>query len=369
MVSFSVAIVWFSAFAAAVAVDKRGDGPWIVQPFDTIKSGAGLLSPRLLLSLGTPPQSISASADTGSWAAYLVAPGFLNSKEYLPGSLFNSTLLSTFKSTNVQRNAGWSSGTGTSSSNYYKGNWSTDTAQMLGGKQFTFTFDYSQPQWGTPLIGIDPNIGGADAAKPLITTLKSQGVIKEAVFAMYYDDLDAYTGLLSFGAVDTSKYIGDLVEIPYTNTFSYGNYSVYASRNNGLNNYVKEKLSNEVQNRMFDTGGIYVPLPADIYSAIHSQYSGSDGKWNMTKIAVYHPFVDVTFGGVFNISYLIYDNFKNQITSGFNSNGMLQSGGTNMGPPLLRYAYVVWDYERKRMLLGKRNPNPGPEAMKLVSEL
>jgi hypothetical protein len=44
--------------------------------------------------------------------------------------------------------------------------------------------------------------------------LVSEGYINRAAFSLYLDDLDANTGSILFGAIDTTKFSGDLVSLP-----------------------------------------------------------------------------------------------------------------------------------------------------------
>lgn len=378
MIAAITAIAALAANAAAAAIStpdasKRCDHPWLVQKFQSVDASLwGALCPMLEFQLGTPPQTVYAAADTGSWAPYLVAPGYWHYTSYPTDNLFNSSLSSTFHLSQDRRESGWSSDPNADHSNdYYKGNWSSDVSTIGDGSSFNFTFDYSDPKWGTPLVGIDPYQLADDdpeAQYTILRQLKNHGVINEFVFALYYDDIDAYTGELTFGAVDTSKYIGDLVEIPYQSTFSFGNYSYYNTQNNGLDTYVKKLLGDTVLHQMFDTGSYLFGVAGAAYDQLNSDFGDGKGNWDYAKLEEYNPFVDITFGGVFNISYPILENFNNAVTKNLHQLP-LQRGFSNQGPQLYRYAYVVWDYERHRMLLGKRNPNPGPRNLKLVSEL
>lgn len=62
---------------------------------------------------------------------------------------------------------------------------------------------------------LESEVGILNETVPTIyDQLVSEGYINRAAFSLYLDDLDANTGSILFGAIDTTKFSGDLVSLP-----------------------------------------------------------------------------------------------------------------------------------------------------------
>ena len=66
---------------------------------------------------------------------------------------------------------------------------------------------------GNVLLESEANIL-SETVPTIYDQLVSEGYINRAAFSLYLDDLDANTGSILFGAIDTTKFSGDLVSLP-----------------------------------------------------------------------------------------------------------------------------------------------------------
>jgi hypothetical protein len=68
---------------------------------------------------------------------------------------------------------------------------------------------------GVGNVLLESEVGILDQVVPTIyDQLVSEGYINRAAFSLYLDDLNANTGSILFGAIDTTKFSGDLVSLP-----------------------------------------------------------------------------------------------------------------------------------------------------------
>jgi hypothetical protein len=67
-------------------------------------------------------------------------------------------------------------------------------------------------------VGYDTNEAENEASNgvypSVMDNLKSNGIIDRKAYSLYLNDLQANTGAIIFGGVDTTKYTGELVVLP-----------------------------------------------------------------------------------------------------------------------------------------------------------
>lgn len=342
-------------------IGKRDSPGYIQQKFHSSKGEMGPNSPIGELEIGTRGQKIEILLDTGSWAAYIVAKNdsCKSSQSETSGITcdlhLNASSSSTFNETNERRVAGWGTPLGN-----FNGNWSSDAAQWKG-VDFNFNFVYSTLGEAFPIVGLD--LSGDDKDRYLLQDMQNSGAIQAKTFSLYYDDPDNFTGTLYFGAIDHSKYIGDLVEFEYDSQFDIGNYSLLFG-----NDTSKEiLLSSESRSTMFDSGGINFSLQENAYKALFEKLGADvNGRVSCSKVKELDPIVEVTVNGKAKVQYPLKDNLPDgcETTDSFTS--LKSSSSGPQGPGLWRYSYVVWDYEHKKMLIGKRNPDPGNSNIEVI---
>ncbi len=63
-------------------------------------------------------------------------------------------------------------------------------------------------------VGYDTNEASDNVYPTIMDNLKSNGVTNRKAYSLYLNDLQANTGAIIFGGVDTTKYTGELVALP-----------------------------------------------------------------------------------------------------------------------------------------------------------
>ncbi|CCC67804.1 hypothetical protein NCAS_0A12460 [Naumovozyma castellii] len=197
------------------------------------------------LEIGTPPQNLTVLFDSGSsdlWVMDASNPycesQYTGSQTYNGSSInqastidcssfmtFNKSLSSSFKTKGTSRFYAYYS-----DKTFADGSWATEKLTMNG-------VDVSSLQFGlgncvtTPVSGVlgigfprRESVKGYDNAPNEFypnfpQVLKNQGIIDVVAYSMFLNKLESDTGSILFGAIDTSKYTGDLVTFPMLNIY------------------------------------------------------------------------------------------------------------------------------------------------------
>jgi Eukaryotic aspartyl protease len=120
---------------------------------------------------------------------------------------------------------------------------------------------------------------GKAAYNNLPAQLVADGVIQSNAFSLWLNDLDASTGSILFGGVDTAKYHGSLETLPIQQESGYFAEFLITLTEVTLGNTVIAK--NQAQAVLLDSGSSLTYLPdamtEAIYEQVSAQYSSSDG--------------------------------------------------------------------------------------------
>lgn len=200
--------------------------------------------------------------------------------------------------------------------------------------------------------------------------MMSEGMINTNAYSLWLNDLDASTGNILFGGIDTSKYVGDLTRIPIVENNETGMYdsfivaltSVHAVSSSGTDRLTSHEEPIEA---VLDSGTTLSYLPTDIAEQIWQEtgaiYSGSYGiaviPCRMQKSKGRFSFGFAGTGGpVINVTMdeLVLDLVVQGPAPTFGSGeyagedacefGIQNTTGTNLlGDTFLRSAYVVYD--------------------------
>lgn len=174
------------------------------------------------VTAGTPAQSVMLQIDTGSSDVWMSATNATyctgrNGAENCVGGTFNSATSSTFKYVNDLFNITYVDMTGS------VGDYFTDVLRIGGvtvtGQQMGLAIDTTI---GTGILGIgypsDEAIckpSGCPGQYPtMVQNMVSQKLINTQAYSLWLDDLQASTGSVLFGGVDTAKYMGSLATLP-----------------------------------------------------------------------------------------------------------------------------------------------------------
>lgn len=202
---------------------------------------------------------------------------------------------------------------------------------------------------------------------------------------MWLNDLDASTGQVLFGAVNTDKYHGSLQTIPILK--SAGNYSNFLIALSGISvNGVNLSSSSLPVAVTLDSGTTLMYLPNEITRPIYQQFGartdtrfGEITAYVSCALAQEDRTIDFTFSGI-KIA-VPYNEIVLPSTSGdgsgfkFNDGspacvfGIGTSGGGGpfvLGDTFLRSAYVVYDLSNNQISLAQTNFNATTDNFKEI---
>lgn len=168
--------------------------------------------------------------EAGSTAAPIIDLYFGSEKQKIPIILDTGSFTPFLQSTDVSKNKGFDYKSSSSyedkhqdfsvdyaDSTSYKGTWSEDdVSNTENGQKFKLNFGLVTNA-STQGVSSDTNVFGLgfDYDKPtLIDDLKDNNVISRKTFSIYSSANDHSLGQITFGAIDTEKYTGDLVAVP-----------------------------------------------------------------------------------------------------------------------------------------------------------
>ncbi|KAI9677618.1 MAG: hypothetical protein M1817_006572 [Caeruleum heppii] len=332
-------------------------------------------------SLGTPPQPFRFHIDTGSsdlWvnsetARLCRSRGSLCSES----GTYSANDSSTYEYISSDFNISYADGSGAA------GDYATDTIQIgnveVPGLQIGIGYDSESPE-SILGIGYPANevavVRNGDRPYPNLPQLMADGdLIRSNAYSLWLNDLDASTGSILFGGVNTDKYQGSLETLPtqpdpgdsrasefFVTLTSVG----FAGQGNPIT--LREPV-------LLDSGASLTYLPdsvaRDLYDAIGAEYYRSSGVALAPCALVEETFtLDFTFTSptiAVPMNELI---LPAQSTDGSTITlsdgrtpacifGIMPAGRLNpvLGDTFLRSAYVVYDLANNEISLAQTNFN------------
>lgn len=329
------------------------------------------------ITLGTPPQPLRVSIDTGSSDLWVNVPNSAQctSRRGCNGGTYNQPASSTAKVVNTFFNISYVDGSGAA------GNYLSDSMQFGGVTLNNFQFGVgtvSTSDIGVLGIGyavneVQVNRAGRRPYPNLPQALVNSGRINSNAYSLWLNDLDASTGSILFGGVDTAKYMGNLVTVPVIPT--QGLYyelavTLSAVSYNGRNVGTAQTLPAAV---LLDSGTSLMYLPDQIASNIYSQANvilDQGVAYGYCDNASLNQNISFTFSGQtisvpMNELYIpLGTNSRGQPVTFQNGRtacvfGIAPSGGSTilLGDTFLRSAYVVYDLQNNQISIAPTNFN------------
>lgn len=277
---------------------------------------------------------------------------------------------------------------------YSKGDYFRDTFSIAGATVANFTMGLGQNTTiAYGLLGVGYSMNEAiidkmetlDAEYPnLPAMMMNQGLITTNAYSLWLNDLDASTGSILFGGIDTEKYVGNLTRIPIIKDFVTDQYdsflvgltSVFAISSSGIDRLASAQGSVEV---VLDSGTTLSYLPTDLaeqlWDEVGATYSSVLGlaiiPCHMHSSLGYFTF---TFAGPqgpsirVGMDELVLDlvvsgpaptytsgKFEGQDACEF---GIQNTTGTSLlGDTFLRSAYVVYDLSNNEIGIAQTDFN------------
>ncbi|KAL4899284.1 hypothetical protein BDW74DRAFT_163841 [Aspergillus multicolor] len=330
------------------------------------------------LTIGTPEQSLRLILDTGSsdlWCNAANSTLCSSSKDpcRISGS-FNADASSSFSYLSSAFNITYADGTGAA------GDYATDTVHVGDATitDFQFGIGYtSSSAEGVLGIGYPSNevqvARSGDKAYPnLPQSLMQKGLIQSSAYSLWLNDLEANTGSILFGGVDTEKYHGDLQTLPVQTV--NGVYSELIIALTGISLGVESRSRSLSSSTLpaavlLDSGSSLTYLPdsivEDIYNDLGVTYEPSTGAgYAPCGLAQDNINVTFTFSSpeiTVGIDELIIDAGDLRFSNGERACifGIVPAGGSTavLGDTFLRSAYVVYDLINNEISLAKTNFN------------
>lgn len=340
-------------------------------------------------TLGTPPQNMRLHIDTGSSDLWVnVANSTLCASRSAPciGGTYNPSRSSTYQYVNSRFNISYVDGSSAS------GDYVTDTMGFGGVSLQNFQFAVGQVTTSRQsVLGIGyaasevlaTEAGGASYANLPIALVES-GRINRNAYSLWLNDLDASTGTILFGGVNTAKYQGPLQTVPIYAT-SRGRYAAFIVALSSLSlNGTNITSSNLPSPVVLDSGSTLSRVPDDIAELIYNTLGIT---WDSSLGAGFAPCVfrnlnaDLEFGfsGLkikvpFNELFLDY-------TDAYGRAAYLRNGQRaclfGIGPSLgiipilgdtfLRSAYVVFDLDRNEVSMAQTVFNSTTDSIREIA--
>lgn len=303
------------------------------------------------LQLGSNKQKFSVDIDTGSSDLWVVSSNAAkNDPDLAEYGTYDSSSSSTYKSTNQPFGIRYLDQT------HAEGSYVLDDVWLPSGdriKQFEFgNAITSTTAPGVLGIGFQSNEATNSAYDNFPIALKKQGLIDTIGYSLYLDQLNDETGKIIFGGYDTTKYSGNLVELPFTSTREFT-----VKLNNVVVNGVSFPINGDA---LLDSGTTLSYLPTAAYKAINQKlgkYSAYYGRYLWDCNQPTDKYITYNFNGVsIKIDYasLVWPLYTNSGFTGKCSAGIADGGdSTILGDTFLRSAYLVYNLEKKTVKIAQ----------------
>lgn len=327
------------------------------------------------VSLGTPGQSLRLHIDTGSSDLWTNAPDSKlcqnNQAPCSDSGTYDSSASSTYKLVSSDFNISYVDGSGA------LGNYATDTlsigGQQLKGLQFGIGLRSASPE-GILGIGytsneVQVNRNAKQAYPNVPQYMADNGLTKSNAYSLWLDDLEANTGSILFGGIDTDEFHGTLGTLPVQQAF--GAFTQFVITLSGISSTVNGKTQTFSQDLptpvLLDSGSSVTYLPNDLINALY-------GAWNVQydnqqqlavvdcKLANSQDTIDFTFTSPkisVPASELVIPAGTDQLGNTVCIFGINPAHGNTpvLGDTFLRSAYVVYDLGNNEISLAQTNFN------------
>lgn len=331
--------------------------------------------------MGTPAKRIELHIDTGSSDLWVNTPSSALCEQSSNPCRFSGTYTanssSTYEYIGSYFNISYVDGSGAS------GDYVSDVVNVESARldrlQFGIGYSSSNSQGilgiGYAINEVQVGRAGLGPYNNLPAQMVADGIIQSNAYSLWLNDLDAATGILLFGGVDTEKYQGSLQTLPVQN----GGGDIFAEFMITLTGLKLGTTTIGAENQalavLLDTGSSLTYLPDDmvsqIFDLVSAQYDSEAG-------AAYVPCslandntnkLEFTFSGpkiVVDMNELVLDlvtnsgnkpTFRNGVPACLFGIAPAGSGTNVLGDTFLRSAYVVYDLDNNQISLAQTKFN------------
>ncbi|KAK0923323.1 hypothetical protein LTR91_024021 [Friedmanniomyces endolithicus] len=324
-------------------------------------------------TVGTPAQDLRLHIDTGSSDLWVnVANSKLCSSQgnacgasgtYAPNSS------STYQYINSDFNITYVDGSGSS------GDYVSDKVQFGGvtleNQQLGIGYSSTSAEGiigiGYPINEVATQYNGGNSYPNVPQHLMQNGDINSNAYSLWLNDLDASTGSILFGGVNTDKFTGELGTLPIIREQGYYAEFIIALTAVGANGTNGSIANNIATPALLDSGSSLMYLPNDIvqtiYNDVGAQYDSSQGAAFVNcNLAKSSATIDFTFSSPtirVAMSELV-------IVAGYDSHNSplciigispVDGGTPVLGDTFIRSAYIVYDLTNNEISIAQTNFN------------
>lgn len=254
------------------------------------------------------------------------------------------------------------------------GDYATDTfrfgGQTIKDMQFGIGYVSSSPEGilgiGYTINEVQVNRFGLDEYPNLPQKLKDDGTISSNAYSLWLNDLDASTGSILFGGVDTDKFHGTLSTLPILQ--EQGTYAefIIALTDMGIGNNKTSLFANSNIPVLLDSGSSLMYLPDNVATALYQRFnarydSRQQAAFVDCDLANQDGTLDFGFSGVtISVPYnelVITAAISRGVPVCILGIGPAGNSVSVLGDTFLRSAYVVYDLEHNEISLAQTNFN------------
>ncbi|KAJ9622473.1 hypothetical protein H2203_006697 [Taxawa tesnikishii (nom. ined.)] len=324
------------------------------------------------VTMGTPEQSLRLHIDTGSSDLWVnVANSELCTSSGSPCAVagtYAPNSSTTYEYVNSLFNISYVDGSGS------VGDYATDTLHIGGveipAQQFGVGYQ-SSSQEGIIGIGYPTNeaivqYGIGDIYPNVPQHMMQLGLINTNAYSLWLNDLDASTGSILFGGVNTEKYHGTLETLPIIREDGVYAELVIALTGVGLNGNNGSIANNLRTGALLDSGSSLMYLPDNvaqsIFSELGAQYDESQGAAFVDcGLADNDTTIDFTFSSptisVPMNELVIVAGYQGRNPICILGIGLAGESTPVLGDTFIRSAYIVYDLTNNEISLAQTNFN------------
>lgn len=323
-------------------------------------------------TLGTPAQSFRLHIDTGSSDLWVNAANSRLCTD--PGNqcgasgIYNANDSSTYEFVNNAFNISYVDGSGAA------GDYATDTfrfgGQTVRDMQFGIGYISTSPEGilgiGYTINEVQVNRFQLEEYPNLPQKLKDDGTINTNAYSLWLNDLDASTGSILFGGVDTDKFSGTLATLPIApEQGAYAEFIIVMT-DMGVDGNKTSLFSASNVPVLLDSGSSLMYLPDAVVTALYTEFNARYDSRQGTAfvdcdLANQQGSLEFGFSGV-----TISVPYNELVITAAVSRGQpvcilgISPAGNSvsvLGDTFLRSAYVVYDLENNEISLAQTNFN------------
>jgi hypothetical protein len=324
------------------------------------------------VTIGTPAQDLRLHIDTGSSDLWVnVASSSLCEERGDPcaaSGVYAPNKSSTYEYINSQFNITYVDGSGS------VGDYVSDTVAFggvtLSNQQFGIGYSSSSAEGilgiGYPINEVAVAYNGGQSYPNVPEHLMQGSHIQSNAYSLWLNDLDASTGSILFGGVNTDKFTGTLETLPIVKESGVYAEFIIALTGVGANGTSNSIASSLASPALLDSGSSLMYLPNDvtqkIYNSVGAQYDSSEGAAFVDcSLANSDATIDLTFS-----SPTIRVGMDELVIVAGTENGQdvcilgispADDSTPVLGDTFLRSAYVVYDITNNEISLAQTNFN------------